>query len=395
MPGAFADRVYFSTATVGTGDIAVGAAIAGFRTPAQAGLSTQLVSYAIEDGANYEVGRGTLSAAGATMSRAPLASSNAGAAIALSGAARVLLTAIAADLNEFALVNQDTTGSAGTLNPGRNIDGQLFNGAADITVIAPGTHAAAGKPAPVDADELPLVDSAASNGLKKLTWANLKAALNSYFGGLYLPLTGGSLTGGLSILPAADSNANIVATATGAGVVSHTFTGDSVVQIIMQRNSDNATGVASTFRKRRGTQASPSDIVLNDSLGFYRWAGRLSGTDTNQGQLEVIATAATPSSSARDARMVVTLGTGATFSEIARLDHATGLSMFGANVVIDQTRHHVLRQYTVATLPASATLGALAMVTDAGGTITYRGAPTSGGSTKIMVMFNGVAWEYH
>jgi len=68
-------------------------------------------------------------------------------------------------------------GTATTLQNSRNIDGQAFNGSADITVIAPGTHAATSKTTPVDADEIPLVDSAASNVLKKLTWSNLKAAI--------------------------------------------------------------------------------------------------------------------------------------------------------------------------------------------------------------------------
>jgi hypothetical protein len=43
-------------------------------------------------------------------------------------------------------------------------------------------HAAASKTTPVDADELPLIDSAASWVLKKLTWANLKASVLSAFG---------------------------------------------------------------------------------------------------------------------------------------------------------------------------------------------------------------------
>lgn len=46
------------------------------------------------------------------------------------------------------------------------------------------THAATSKATPVDADELPLVDSAASNVLKKLTWANVKATLFSSWGAL-------------------------------------------------------------------------------------------------------------------------------------------------------------------------------------------------------------------
>lgn len=55
-------------------------------------------------------------------------------------------------------------------------------GAADI---AAEIHAATSKATPVDADELGLVDSAAANGLKKLTWANLKATLFAYFQGLF------------------------------------------------------------------------------------------------------------------------------------------------------------------------------------------------------------------
>lgn len=42
-------------------------------------------------------------------------------------------------------------------------------------------HAATAKTPPVNADELPLVDSAAGWSLKKLTWANLKAELASVF----------------------------------------------------------------------------------------------------------------------------------------------------------------------------------------------------------------------
>lgn len=97
-------------------------------------------------------------------------------------------------------ISSGTSGNAATataLATSRNIDGQAFNGTADITVIAPGTHAATGKTTPVDADELPIVDSAASNVLKKLTWANLKATLKSYFDTLYLALAGGTLTGNI------------------------------------------------------------------------------------------------------------------------------------------------------------------------------------------------------
>ncbi len=49
--------------------------------------------------------------------------------------------------------------------------------ATDADDLASLTHAATSKATPVDADELFLVDSAASNGPKKLTWANVKATI--------------------------------------------------------------------------------------------------------------------------------------------------------------------------------------------------------------------------
>lgn len=44
---------------------------------------------------------------------------------------------------------------------------------------------ATAKTTPVDADTMPLTDSAASSALKKVTWANIKATLKSYFDTLY------------------------------------------------------------------------------------------------------------------------------------------------------------------------------------------------------------------
>lgn len=46
-------------------------------------------------------------------------------------------------------------------------------------------NAATAKTTPVDADTMGLIDSAASNVLKKVTWANIKATLKSYFDGFY------------------------------------------------------------------------------------------------------------------------------------------------------------------------------------------------------------------
>jgi hypothetical protein len=69
---------------------------------------------------------------------------------------------------------------------GAKLDG--IEAGADVTDagnVGSTIHGATGKSTPVDADELGLIDSAASNVLKKLTWANLKATLKTYFDTLY------------------------------------------------------------------------------------------------------------------------------------------------------------------------------------------------------------------
>ncbi len=64
------------------------------------------------------------------------------------------------------------------------------------TEVASTINSATSKTPPVDADELGLIDSAASNVLKKLTWANLKAAIKSYLEGLASISFTGSVSAG-------------------------------------------------------------------------------------------------------------------------------------------------------------------------------------------------------
>jgi hypothetical protein len=87
-----------TTVTTGTGTLALGAAAPSFLSFAQAGVQDgDTVTYAIEDGANREIGRGVYGAAGATLTRAVLKSTNGDAPINLSGGAQVFITAAAQD----------------------------------------------------------------------------------------------------------------------------------------------------------------------------------------------------------------------------------------------------------------------------------------------------------
>lgn len=70
--------------------------------------------------------------------------------------------------------------------------------AADVTDagnVGSSIHGATAKTTPVDADTVPLIDSEASNVLKKVTWANIKATLKTYFDTLY-QAAGSYLTSG-------------------------------------------------------------------------------------------------------------------------------------------------------------------------------------------------------
>lgn len=64
----------------------------------------------------------------------------------------------------------------------QSIKAYVDNSTSDIATTI---HAATSKTTPVDADEVGLVDTEASNVLKKLTWSNIKATLKTYFDTLY------------------------------------------------------------------------------------------------------------------------------------------------------------------------------------------------------------------
>jgi len=100
------NRAKMTTATTGTGTITLGSAESGHQSFADAGVAdATVVRYVIEDGTAWEIGTGTYTASGTTLSRTVSESSNADAAISLSGSSVVYVTATADDFANILKAN--------------------------------------------------------------------------------------------------------------------------------------------------------------------------------------------------------------------------------------------------------------------------------------------------
>jgi len=115
------------------------------------------------------------------------------------------------------------------------------------------------KATPVDADALAIMDSAATNATKKLTWANLKATLKTYFDTLYV-LSANELVGVLGSTQSTTSTTLVDCTGLSVSVAANSTYQIEGFILFQSTNATNGVGVS------LNGPASPTEIAFNIQL---------------------------------------------------------------------------------------------------------------------------------
>jgi hypothetical protein len=103
-----------------------------------------------------------------------------------------------------------TVAAARQLTPGRTINGVLFDGTTNITVPANINTISGEKVTPVDADFVPIADSAASFGARKLSWANLKLTVGVWYDSAVRTLSNKTLSSPKVTTGLYDANGSVI-----------------------------------------------------------------------------------------------------------------------------------------------------------------------------------------
>jgi hypothetical protein len=148
---------------------------------------------------------------------------------------------------------------------------EMFVEGVSADSIASTIHGATAKTTPVDADEVGLIDSAASNVLKKLTWSNIKATLKSYFDSVTTTLTNKTLSSPL-FTGTIDGWISAGETWTYASATTFTISGDKTGKYQKEDKVKLTQTTDKHFRITNISYSSPNTTVTVDGFGIYTLA---------------------------------------------------------------------------------------------------------------------------
>ncbi len=161
-----------TSATTGTGTLTLAAAVSGYLTFAGAGVADQdVVLYGIKDGSNSEVGWGTYTASGTTLSRNVYKSTNSNALISCSGSEEIYITALGGDGGDLL---------PGSVNPMRGFDTPInlqlnaSNDGTKLTIAVKGNNGS--DPSNTNPVLIPFRDSTIASG--DPVWVAVTSALS-------------------------------------------------------------------------------------------------------------------------------------------------------------------------------------------------------------------------
>ena len=166
-----------------------------------------------------------------------------------------------------------------------SIDNELKNpnegtgggGSETTTTIGALINSATTKATPIDADQIGLMDSAASNILKKLSWANLKATAKTYFDTLYQTLNANLTTiSGLS-----PSNDDVLQRKAGAWInrTLAQLKADLILNLV-DNTSDVTKNAASVTLTNKTIVEANNTITIKRSIMWFSGATLAAPTDS-------------------------------------------------------------------------------------------------------------------